>query len=96
MQEEPKEEAKQAQEAKQVTKQGAKKKSPVPKPEYDDYLIFLHKRKVEVHIAYGNSVIKLQGILRAKARFDIQLILDEKNKDIITINKGYIVMVKPL
>ena len=82
-------------EAKKETKQ-PKKKSPNPKPEYDDYLAFLHKRKVEVHIAYGNNIIKLQGILRAKARFDIQLILDEKNKDIITINKGYIVMVKPL
>lgn len=75
-----------------------KKKSPKPAPkvEYNDYLIFLHKKPVELHINYGGSILKLQGILRAKARYDVQLILDEKKKEIITINKAYIVMVKPL
>ena len=72
------------------------KKAEVPKYEYIDYLIFLHKKPVEVHVDYGGTVLKLQGILRAKARYDVQLILDEKKKEIVTINKGYIVMVKPL
>lgn len=87
-------------ETKQTKKQTEKKAQAQaqekPKLEYNDYLIFLHKKKVEVHVAYGNTVLKLQGILRAKARYDIQLILDEKKKDIITINKGYIIFVKPL
>ncbi len=51
-----------------------------PRAEYDAYIIFLHKKKVEVHVAYGNNIVKLQGILRAKAKFDIQLILDEKKR----------------
>lgn len=72
------------------------KRAEIPKPEYLDYLIFLHKKKVEVHIDYGGTVLKLQGVLRAKARYDIQLILNEERKEIITINKGYIIMVKPI
>lgn len=82
-------------------KKGEEKKKPQkPKPqalmEYDNYLVFLHKQPVEVHVAYGNTILKLQGILRSKARYDVQLILDEKKKEVVTINKGYIVMVKPL
>jgi len=80
----------------QKAKKEAKQKTEKPKFEYEDYILFLHKKKVEVHVAYGNSVIKLQGVLRAKARYNVQLILDEKTKDIVTINKGYIVMVKPV
>lgn len=83
----------QAQEQKQAHK---KKQVQVPNLEYTNYLIFLHKRKVEVHIDYGGTILKLQGILRAKAQYDIQLILDEEKKEIVTVNKAYIVMVKPL
>ena len=75
---------------------GSRQKTEKPKFEYEDYTIFLHKKKVEVHVAYGNNIIKLQGVLRAKARYNVQLILDEKNKEIVTINKGYIVMIKPI
>lgn len=71
-------------------------KPSVPKLEYENYLIFLHKKKVEVHVVYGNTVLKFQGILRTKARYDIQLIIDEEKKEIITINKAYVVMVKPI
>jgi len=74
----------------------SQKKQANPKPEYDDYLIFLHRKKVEVHVDYGGTVLKLTGTLRAKARFDIQLIIDEEKKEIITINKAYLVMVKPV
>jgi len=74
----------------------AQQKKSVPKPEYENYIIFLHKKPVEIHIAYGNSVLKLQGILRAKARYDVQLIIDEKKKEIVTINKAHIILIKPL
>ncbi len=85
-----------AQEQKQVQKKKQTQTPQVPKLEYTNYLIFLHKRKVEVHVDYGGTILKLQGILRAKAQYDIQLILDEEKKEIITINKAYIVMVKPI
>jgi len=62
--------------------------------EYDNYLLFLHKKKVEIHLDYGGNVLKLEGILRSKARYDIQLILD--NGEILNINKGYIILVKPI
>jgi len=62
--------------------------------EYDNYLLFLHKKKVEIHLDYGGNVLKLEGILRSKARYDIQLILD--NGEILNISKGYIILVKPL
>jgi len=62
--------------------------------EYDNYLLFLHKKRVEIHIEYGNSILKLEGILRSKARFDIQVILD--SGEILTVNKGYIILVKPI
>jgi len=64
------------------------------KLEYDNYLLFFHKKRVEVHIDYGGSVLKLEGILRSKARYDIQLILD--SGEILNINKGYIILVKPI
>ena len=65
-----------------------------PKAEYDTYSLFLHKKSVEVHVAYGNSILKLQGVMKAKSRYDIQLNLDDK--EYIIINKAYIVMIKPL
>ncbi len=68
-----------------------------PKHEYDDYAYFLHKKRVELHINYGGSILKLTGILRAKAKYDYQLIIenDDGRKEILTINKAYVVMIKP-
>ena len=77
-------------------KKSNQKKAQKPLPEYNDYLIFFHKKPVEVHVAYGNTILKLKGILRSKARYDIQVILDEEKKDIVVINKAHIVMIKPL
>ena len=86
---------------KQQGKQGQKPQSqgkPQPqqqiKAEYDTYSLFLHKKSVEVHVAYGNSILKLQGVMKAKSRYDIQLNLDDR--EYIIINKAYIVMIKPL
>ena len=77
-------------------KKNSKKKSSQKelKLEYDNYLLYLHKKKVEVHLDYGGSVLKLEGTLRSKARYDVQLILD--NGEILNINKGYIILVKPI
>ena len=75
-------------------KKTQQKTSPPTQYEYNDYLLFLHKKKVEVHINYGGNVLKLEGTIRSKARYDVQLILD--NGEILNINKGYIILVKPL
>ncbi len=81
--------------AEEKNKQKKKKlTSKEPKLEYDNYLLFLHKKRVEIHVDYGGNILKLEGTLRSKARYDIQLILD--NREILTINKGYIILVKPL
>ena len=74
-------------------KKSQQKASPPTQYEYNDYLLFLHKKKVEVHINYGGSVLKLEGTIRSKARYDVQLILD--SGEILNINKGYIILVKP-
>ena len=75
-------------------KKSQQKVSPPMQYEYNDYLLFLHKKKVEVHINYGGSVLKLEGTIRTKARYDVQLILD--SGEILNINKGYIILVKPI
>ncbi len=77
-------------------KKNSKKKSSQKelRLEYDNYLLYLHKKKVEVHIDYGGNVLKLEGTIRTKARYDVQLILD--NGEILNINKGYIILVKPI
>ena len=82
-------------EEKKKTQKKQKPKSPQElRLEYDNYLLYLHKKKVEVHINYGGNVLKLEGTIRSKARYDIQLILD--NGEILNINKGYIILVKPI
>ena len=84
-----------AEEKKKTQKKKTQQKSlPPMQYEYNDYLLFLHKKKVEVHINYGGNVLKLEGTIRSKARYDIQLILD--NGEILNINKGYIILVKPI
>jgi len=70
-----------------------KKQSIIPQYEYNDYLIFLHKKRVRVVLDNGMS---FEGILRSKAKFDIQLILNPEEKKIITINKSHIVFVEPI
>ena len=83
-----------AEEKKKTQKKKTQQKaSPPTQYEYNDYLLFLHKKKVEVHINYGGSVLKLEGTIRSKARYDVQLILD--SGEILNINKGYIILVKP-
>ena len=62
--------------------------------EYDNHSVFLYKKRVKVHIAYEGIVLKIEWVIRAKAKFDIQLLNNEK--DYITINKTYIIMIKPL
>jgi len=62
------------------------------KLEYDNYLLYLRKKRVEIHIDYGGNVLKLEGTLRSKARYDIQLILD--SGEILNVNKGYIILIK--
>ena len=83
-----------AEEKKKAQKKQKSKSPQELRLEYDNYLLYLHKKKVEVHINYGGNVLKLEGTIRSKARYDIQLILD--NGEILTINKGYIIIVKPL
>ncbi len=84
-----------AEEKKKTQKKKTQQKtSPPTQYEYNDYLLFLHKKKVEVHINYGGNVLKLEGTIRSKARYDVQLILD--NGEILNINKGYIILVKPI
>ena len=61
------------------------------KLEYDNYLLYLRKKRVEIHIDYGGNVLKLEGTLRSKARYDIQLILD--SGEILNVNKGYIILI---
>ena len=83
-----------AEEKKKAQKKQKSKPSQELRLEYDNYLLYLHKKKVEIHIDYGGNVLKLEGTIRSKARYDIQLILD--NGEILNINKGYIILVKPL
>lgn len=61
------------------------------KLEYDNYLLYLRKKRVEIHIDYGGNVLKLEGTLRSKARYDIHLILD--SGEILNVNKGYIILI---
>ncbi len=67
-------------EIKKTQKKNRQKSSPPVQYEYNDYLLFLHKKKVEVHINYGGNVLKLEGTIRSKARYDFQLILDNIEK----------------
>ncbi|MGC9059561.1 MAG: hypothetical protein ACP5H3_04125 [Candidatus Aenigmatarchaeota archaeon] len=60
----------------------------------DDFLLIYDGRYAEVHIAYGQSVLKLEGTLNTDARFNIILRTDE-NENLI-INKAFIIAVKPL
>ncbi len=83
-----------AEEKKKTQKKQKSKSSQELRLEYDNYLLYLHKKKVEVHINYGGNVLKLEGTIRSKARYDVQLILD--NGEILNINKGYIILVKPI
>jgi len=78
--------------------QQAQKKKQEPRPERDNYLIFYHDKEVEVHIAYGTTILKLTGKIMTKARYDVILDFeDEKgNKQRLIINKAYLVAVRPL
>ncbi|MGC8942090.1 MAG: hypothetical protein ACP5KF_05440 [Sulfurihydrogenibium sp.] len=60
----------------------------------DDFLLIYDGRYAEVHIAYGQSVLKLEGTLNTDARFNI--ILRTDTNETLIINKAYIIAVKPL
>jgi len=68
------------------------------RPERDNYLIYYHDKKVEVHVAYGNTVIKLTGKIKAKARYDIILDYEDDTgkKQRLIINKAYLIATRPL
>jgi hypothetical protein len=60
----------------------------------DDFLSIYDGRRAELHIAYGQSVLKLEGTLNTDARFNI--ILRTDTNETLIINKAYIIAVKPL
>jgi hypothetical protein len=64
----------------------------------DNYLMSLDRQLVEVHIAYGNTVLQMQGTLKAKARYDFILEFPDDSGRLqrVIINKAYLIMVKPL
>ena len=64
----------------------------------DTYLMSLDRQSVELHIAYGNTVLKIEGTIKSKARYDVILEFtdDEGNLQKLVINKAYIVMARPL
>jgi hypothetical protein len=80
---------------KQQQKQQAK---PQKAQRIEDYMVALDGYEVEVHVQYGNTILKLQGTLHSEAKFNIVLdFVDEKGKvQKLFINKAYVVMVKPL
>jgi len=79
------------QQSKKGSSQGSSKKM-------DNYLMSLDRQLVEVHIAYGNTVLQMQGTLKAKAKYDFILEFPDDNGRLqrVIINKAYLIMVKPL
>jgi len=63
-------------------------------PSREDYIIELDGKHVEVHIQYGQSILKLEGIISSDARFNIKLKL--KDGKTIYINKAFLVAIEPL
>jgi len=88
----------QQQQQQQKPQQAKPKKTQELKPERDNYLIYYHDKEVEVHLAYGNTVIKLTGKIKTKARYDVILDFEDEQgkKRRLIINKGYIIAVEPL
>ncbi len=64
----------------------------------DNYMTNLDGQEVEVHIAYGNTVLQMQGRLKARARYDLILEFVDDNGRLqkVIVNKAYVVMLKPL
>ncbi len=64
----------------------------------DNYMTSLDGQEVEVHIAYGNTVLQMQGRLKARARYDLILEFTDDNGRLqkVIVNKAYVVMLKPL
>ena len=64
----------------------------------DNYLMSLDRQLVEVHIDYGGTVLKLQGVLKGKAKYDFILEFEDDTGKLqkLFINKAYLIMVKPL
>jgi len=89
---------KKQQQQQQKPQQAKPKKPEVVKPDRDNYLIHWHDKLVEVHLAYGNTVLKLTGKIKTKARYDVILDFEDEQgkKRRLIINKGYIIAVEPL
>jgi len=85
-------------ETKKQTQKQVKAKQTELKPDRDNYLIHWHDKLVEVHLAYGNSVLKLTGKIKTKARYDVILDFEDEQgkKRRLIINKGYVIAVEPL
>ncbi|HIC87042.1 MAG TPA: hypothetical protein EYP03_02175 [Aquificae bacterium] len=64
----------------------------------DNYLMSLDRQLVEVHITYGNTVLQMQGTLKAKAKYDFILEFPDDNGRLqrLIINRAYLIMVKSL
>ena len=85
-------------EVKKQQQQAKPKKTQELKPDRDNYLIHWHDKLVEVHLAYGNTVLKLTGKIKTKARYDIILDYEDDTgkKQRLIINKAYLIAVRPL
>lgn len=89
---------------KYLTMQKRRQNQPAPQQQpqkaqrIEDYMVALDGYEVEVHIQYGNTILKLQGTLHSEAKFNIILdFVDEKGKlQRLFINKAFVVMIKPL
>jgi len=64
----------------------------------DNYSYGLDNQFVEVHVAYGNTVLQMQGTLKSKAKYDFILEFTDDNGNLqkVIINKAYLIMIKPL
>lgn len=80
---------------KEKQKQNQKQNKPF---KVDNYMTSLDGQEVEIHIAYGNTVLQMKGRLKAKARYDLILEFVDDNGRLqkVVVNKAYVVMAKPL
>lgn len=69
----------------------------LPKNIFDNYIVNYDGQEVELHINYCGTVLKLQGTIRSRAKFDVILeYKDGRTLHKVVINKTYIIMAKPL
>jgi len=97
-QKKPNQNQKQGQQNQNQKKQQNQGQKKIPNPERNNYLIYYHDKEVEVHVNYGNTVLKLTGTIMSNSKYDIILdFYDEKGqKQRLIINKVYLIAVRPL